>query len=417
MSAKAPIYPLVVIGGGAAGIFTAVNAARLQPSWKIMVLEKSGKLLSKVKVSGGGRCNVTHACFDRKELPSYYPRGSSLVRRYVHRFFTTDTIEWFKERGVILKQEEDGRMFPVTDDSQTIIDALLREASRFQVEFRFQADVCEVKKVEDHFIIQLADGRNVKATNCCVAAGGMMKDVSFSWIKELGHKVVSPVPSLFTFNAPGHSLTKLMGISVPQVRVRISGTKLEQTGPVLITHWGLSGPAVLRLSAWGARLLQEKQYRFSVQLNWVEGEGWNSGNLAVYFDQQRQEHPARSLVNSRLFQLPQRLWDYMLTEAGIALSIRFAELKKKEENKLIKLLTDMVIEVSGKTTFKEEFVTAGGIDCTEIDPLTMESKIVPHLYFAGEIMDVDGVTGGFNFQHAWSSGYLAALSIAGEAVS
>ena len=413
MSATASEYQVVVIGGGAAGIFAAINAARWQPSWKVLVLEKSGKLLSKVKVSGGGRCNVTHACFDKKELPSYYPRGASLVRRYVHRFFTTDTINWFSERGVTLKQEEDGRMFPVTDDSQTIIDALLREASRYQVEFRFQADVCGVKKIGDQFSIQLSDGRNIKALHCCIAAGGMAKASSFDWIQEMGHALVAPVPSLFTFNAPGHPLTKLMGISLPQVRVRVSGTKLEQTGPVLITHWGLSGPAILRLSAWGAQLLQKKNYQFSVQLNWIEGEGWSSSELPAYFDKQRQEHPTQQIINSHMFQMPQRLWEYFLSEAGIENRVRFSELKSKEENKLIKLLTDMVIEVSGKTTFKEEFVTAGGVDCTQIDPLTMESKIIPHLYFAGEVMDVDGLTGGFNFQHAWSSGYLAALSMTG----
>lgn len=409
-------YDLVVIGGGAAGIFAAINTARLQPTWKIIVLEKASKLLAKVKVSGGGRCNVTHACFDKKQLPSFYPRGGSFIKKYVHQFFTTDTIEWFQQRGVELKTESDGRMFPVTDRSQTIIDVLLKEAATYQVDFGFQAVVTDVTKKENLFLIQLSNGKKLASFHCCVAAGGLLKESSFDWVIKMGHLIQSPVPSLFTFNSPRHSLTTLMGISVPTVRVKISGTKLEQTGPVLITHWGLSGPAVLRLSAWGARILNELNYQFSIQLNWLEGEGWNSTSLSTFFNQQRLAFPAKQL-GSRLFQLPQRLWDYFLAESGIAPQTRFAELKKKEENKLIKLLTDMSVPIHGKTTFKEEFVTAGGIDCSQIDPLTMESKLIPRLYFAGEIMDVDGVTGGFNFQHAWSSGYLAAMAIAKNQVS
>ncbi|NCW88696.1 MAG: aminoacetone oxidase family FAD-binding enzyme, partial [Chitinophagia bacterium] len=291
-------------------------------------------------------------------------------------------------------------------------DVLLREASKYGIDFQFQSALVGLEKNKDKFELQLSNGKSIEAFYCCLACGGMNKESSFDWLRQLGHTIIKPVPSLFTFNCPGHSLTGLMGVVVPMVKVKISGTKLEQTGPVLITHWGLSGPAVLRLSAWGARLLQEKEYQFTIQLNWLEGEGWNSASVLSYFEKQRQEHPSQQLTNSRMFQLPQRLWDYFLTESGIAPQTRFADLKKKDENKLIKLLTDMVMDVSGKTTFKEEFVTAGGIDCAEIDATTMQSKLVPGLYFAGEIMDVDGITGGFNFQHAWSSGYLAALSMA-----
>ena len=414
MSLTTGPYHLVVIGGGAAGLFAAVNTARLQPEWKILVVEKTGKLLSKVKVSGGGRCNVTHACFDKREFPLYYPRGASFVKRYIHQFFTTDTIDWFQQRGVHLKKESDGRMFPDTDNSQTIIDVLLREASKYGIDFQFQSALVGLEKNKDKFELHLSNGKSIEALYCCLACGGMNKESSFDWLRQLGHTIIKPVPSLFTFNCPGHSLTGLMGVVVPMVKVKISGTKLEQTGPVLITHWGLSGPAVLRLSAWGARLLQEKEYQFTIQLNWLEGEGWNSASVLSYFEKQRQEHPSQQLTNSRMFQLPQRLWDYFLTESGVAPQTRFADLKKKDENKLIKLLTDMVMDVSGKTTFKEEFVTAGGIDCAEIDATTMQSKLVPGLYFVGEIMDVDGITGGFNFQHAWSSGYLAAVSMATE---
>lgn len=408
---KNPIYELVVIGGGAAGIFTAVNAARLQPSWKVVVLEKSSKLLSKVKVSGGGRCNVTHACFDKRLLATHYPRGEKFVKQYAHHFFTTHTIQWFEERGVSLKTESDGRMFPVTDDSQAIIEVLLREAIKYGVEFRLHASVETMQKEEGRFKIELADKRSFVALHCCIATGGFPKISQYDWIQQLGHSIVDPVPSLFTFNAPGHPLTKLMGVSVPSGKVKIAGTKMTQTGPILITHWGLSGPAILKLSAWAARELQAYNYHFSIQVNWLEGEGWHAANLGEYFTQQRVTHPTQLLKNSKMFQLPQRLWEFFLLEAGIAADIQFANLPKKQENKLVKLLTDMEISVNGKTTFKEEFVTAGGVSLQEIDSQTMESKLMRHLYFAGEIMDVDGVTGGFNFQHAWASGYLAAMAM------
>lgn len=408
---KNHLYDLIVIGGGAAGIFTAVNAARLQPSWKVLVLEKSSKLLSKVKVSGGGRCNVTHACFDKRQLAAHYPRGEKFVRQYAYHFFTTDTIQWFDERGVKLKTESDGRMFPITNDSQTIIETLLKEASTYGVEFRLNTSVEVIQNKEGKFTIELADKRKIKALYCCIATGGFPKLSQYDWMQQLGHSIVAPVPSLFTFNAPGHAITKLMGISIPLGKVKITGAKMVQTGPVLITHWGLSGPSILKLSAWAARELQACKYEFSIQLNWLEGEGWNASNLGGYFTQQRVDHPTQLLKNSKMFQLPQRLWDFFLKEAGITIDTSFANLPKKQENKLVKLLTDMEMSIHGKTTFKEEFVTAGGVSLQEIDSQTMESKLVPHLYFAGEIMDVDGVTGGFNFQHAWASGYLAAKAM------
>lgn len=405
-------YQVAVIGGGAAGIFTAITVARLQPNWKVVVIEKTGKLLSKVKVSGGGRCNVTHACFDKSIFPSFYPRGTALVKKVVHHFFTTDTVQWFQERGVALKTEPDGRMFPVTDSSQSIIDVLLQEASRYGVEFKLHATVREIQKVNDQFLIHLENGTSISSSHCCVACGGMINERMMHWLKPLGHRLISPVPSLFTFNAPSNPIVKLMGVSVPHVRVRIQGSKFEETGPVLITHWGLSGPAVLRLSAWGARWLEERKYHFTVHLNWLEGEGWNSAYLSAHFDLQRSIQPTKQLSTSSLFQLPKRLWAYLLSEAEIDEACRFSTLSTRQKNKLIKLLTDHEIIVSGKTTFKEEFVTAGGIDCSQVDPGRMESKLVPNLFFAGEVLDVDGITGGFNFQHAWSSGYLAAMAMA-----
>jgi len=405
-------YQVAVIGGGAAGIFAAITVARLQPTWKVVVIEKTGKLLSKVKVSGGGRCNVTHACFDKKSFPSFYPRGYSLVKKAVHHFFTTDTIQWFQERGVELKTESDGRMFPVTDTSQSVIDVLLKEASRYQVEFKLHTAVENVNKENNYFLLQLSKGESIQANNCCVAIGGMLNERALQWLKPMGHSLVSPAPSLFTFNAPANGLVKLMGVSVPIVRVRIQGSKFEETGPVLITHWGLSGPAILKLSAWGARWLQERKYHFTVHLNWLEGEGWNSANLSAHFDAQRVAQPTKQLLTSNLFQLPKRLWAHLLSEAEIDETCRFATLSARHKNKLIKLLTDQEITVSGKTTFKEEFVTAGGVDCNQVDLLRMESKLVAGLFFAGEVLDVDGITGGFNFQHAWSSGFLAAMAMA-----
>lgn len=406
---------LIVIGGGAAGIFCAVNAARLAPHLRVVVIEKSNKLLSKVKVSGGGRCNVTHACFDRAQLPSYYPRGATFVKRYVHSFFTTDTIDWFAARGVTLKTESDNRMFPVTDRSQTIIDVLLKEAARYQVSFRMQQGVVAIERNEQGFALRLDNGETLGARYCCIASGGYPKAASFDWIQALGHTVMAPVPSLFTFNAPSHPLVKLQGVTVPDVRVRVSGSKLVQSGPLLVTHWGLSGPAILKLSAWGARELATNDYAFEVQINWMGASGPTAEGLGALLRMRRLEHPAQKVVNANCTQLPQRLWEFLLEQASTDLDTRLGDWPRKEENRLIRSLTDMVIPIKGKTTFKEEFVTAGGVSLSEVEASTMMSKKVPGLYFAGEVLDVDGVTGGFNFQHAWSSGMIAAQAIADQA--
>jgi predicted Rossmann fold flavoprotein len=403
---------LVVIGGGAAGLFCAVNAARLAPSLRVIVLERSNKLLAKVKISGGGRCNVTHACFDRQAFPSYYPRGAQFVKRYQHSFFTTDTIDWFAKRKVILNTESDGRMFPQTDSSQTIIDVLLQEAAAYRVEIRLQTAVGRIESTPNQLVVHTQTGAPIEAQYCCIATGGFSKPAQFDWIKNLGHAIEDPVPSLFTFNAPKHPLTSLQGVSVSGVSVKVSGTKLTQTGPVLITHWGLSGPAVLKLSAYGACELAARAYSFDIQLNWVAESGYNAATLSDFFSDQRSRHSAQKISNRKLPGIPQRLWDFFLEQSGIVANQRWADLPRREENQLIRSLTDMSIHIEGKTTFKEEFVTAGGIVLAEIDPATMMSKKVPQLYFAGEIMNVDGVTGGFNFQHAWSSGMIAARAIA-----
>ncbi len=403
---------LVIIGGGAAGFFCAINAARLNPSLHVIILEKTNKLLSKVKVSGGGRCNVTHACFEISEMVKKYPRGTNFVKKTFHHFFTTDSIKWFEERGVRLKAEADGRMFPETDSSQTIIDCLMKEADRYGVEVRMRIEVKSLAEEDGHWRIDTTTGEALVADYVCIACGGYPKASMFDWLRELGHNFESPVPSLFTFNMPNHPLTRLMGVSVPHVRVKIVGSKLEQEGPVLITHWGLSGPAVLRLSAWGARELAAINWQFSILINWLPE--FNEQTLKERFQLLRFQIASQNITNKNPFGLPQRLWEFMVQQSGISDSMRWADLPAKEQNKLIKNLCACEFEVKGKTTFKEEFVTAGGISLSEVDANTMESKLRKGIYFAGEIIDVDGITGGFNFQHAWTSAFLAASSIAGH---
>jgi predicted Rossmann fold flavoprotein len=398
-----------VIGGGAAGFFCAVNAARLYPSLEVIILEKSNKLLSKVKVSGGGRCNVTHACFSIPDMVKRYPRGANFLKKAFHQFFTTDTIEWFRERGVELKTEPDGRMFPVTDSSQTVIDCLMREANKFGVEVRMKSEVGSLKSEEKQFRIELSDLRLLTSDFVCIATGGYPKSSQFEWLRQLGHTIAEPVPSLFTFNMPGNPITQLMGVSVPEAQVKITGTRLEAKGPLLITHWGMSGPVILRLSAWGARELAAGNYHFTALVNWLPE--YNENSLRDHFQQLRFEIASQKIGHRNPFNLPQRLWAYLLQQSGIDEEKRWADLPAKEQNKLITHCCAQPFPVQGKTTFKEEFVTAGGIQLAEIDANSMQSKIVPGLFFAGEILDVDGITGGFNFQHAWTSGYIAARNL------
>lgn len=407
---------LVVIGGGAGGFFCAVNAARLCPDLQVIVLEKTSKLLSKVKVSGGGRCNVTHALFDIGEMSKRYPRGQNFVKKTFHQFFTTDTIQWFEQRGVKLKTEADGRMFPVTDNSQTIIDCLMQEADLYGVEVSPMSEVRSLKSENGKFQIESSDpGRadlgiqSLTSDFVCLATGGHPKASMFDWLKNLGHSIAEPVPSLFTFNLPKHPITALMGVSVENARVKVAGTKLVEEGPVLVTHWGLSGPAVLRLSAWGARGLATNNWEFTTHINWLPE--YNEQSLKEVFQQLRKTHAPRKIINQNVGGLPSRLWQFILEQSGVHAEMRFADLPAKLENALLKSLLDYVVEVKGKTTFKEEFVTAGGINLLEVDAATMMSRKLPNLFFAGEVLDVDGITGGFNFQHAWTSGWVAAKSI------
>jgi len=405
-----PGKKLIVIGGGAAGFFCAVNAARLDPSLQVMIVEKSSKLLSKVKVSGGGRCNVTHACFEIAEMMKKYPRGSNFVKKTFHHFFTTDTIQWFKERGVALKAEPDGRMFPVTDSSQTIIDCLLKEANKYGVEILMNKEIKSLEHKKGEWVLKTSNDQELKADHVCIACGGYPKAIMFDWLKALGHTISDPVPSLFTFNMPGHPITKLMGVSVENVRIKINGSKLEQEGPLLITHWGLSGPAVLKLSAWGARELAAANWQFSISINWLPE--YNEHTLRERLQEIRFEAGPQKMNNRNPFGFPNRFWEFMLEQAGIKPEMRWADMPAKIQAQLVRLLVAGEFSIKGKTTFKEEFVTSGGITLSEIDPNTMMSRKAEGLFFAGEIMDVDGVTGGFNFQHAWTSGFIAAKTIA-----
>ncbi|MCW3464090.1 NAD(P)/FAD-dependent oxidoreductase [Chitinophaga nivalis] len=403
---------LVVAGGGAAGFFCAVNAARLCPELEVILLEKTTKLLSKVKVSGGGRCNVTHHAPDIAYMSKRYPRGQHFVKKSFSRFFVPDTIEWFAERGVKLKAEPDGRMFPVTDNSQTIIDCLLREADKYRVAVETGKEVKTFKKSGNgRWQLELQDGKTLQADYLCIAAGGFAQPDKFAWLAQSGHQIIPPAPSLFTFNMPGNPITSLMGVAT-EAHVKIAGTKLQEQGPLLITHWGMSGPAVLRLSAWGARELQQLQYTFTAIVNWLPG--YNENTLRDEWQQLRFDLGKQKLHNKNPFNLVQRLWQFLLQQAGVPEEMRWADLPAKDQNRLLKLLVSMEFPVKGKTTFKEEFVTCGGVALSEIAPETMESRLVPDLYFAGEVMDVDGITGGFNFQHAWTSGFVAAQSIAAK---
>ncbi|MBO9618073.1 MAG: NAD(P)/FAD-dependent oxidoreductase [Niabella sp.] len=406
---------LYVIGGGAAGFFCAVNAARMNPELEVTILEKTNKLLSKVRISGGGRCNATHACFEIAEMAKRYPRGQHFVKKIFHQFFTTDSIAWFKERGVQLKTEADGRMFPVTDTSQTIIDCLLQEAQQCGVAIKMQCAVTKISRQGGQFLIHTANGGSFNGDYICIASGGFPKAALFQWLEELGHSIAAPVPSLFTFNSPQNRLTQLMGVSTAEARIAIAGTKLQQQGPLLITHWGVSGPAVLRLSAWAARELAAMQWQFTALINWLPG--FQEDQLRSLLQQWRVQKAAQKVSGKHFAELPHRLWQFLLMEAGIDENTRWADLPAKNQNKLINKLMAFELPVKGKTTYKDEFVTAGGITLSEIEPHTMMSKKMSGLFFAGEVIDVDGITGGYNFQNAWSTGYVAAKAIAAAAQS
>ncbi len=399
-------HDVIIIGGGAAGIFAAINIGNNNPNLKILVLEKSAQLLAKVKVSGGGRCNVTHACFDPKELVKFYPRGEKELLGPFHQFQPGDTIAWFANRGVELKIEADGRMFPTTDDSQTIINCFLNEIKKYNIEIRYQSSVKNIEKIQQKFKINLLND-SLSCDHLIIATGGFNKIERYHFITELGHSIIPPNPSLFTFNLPKNELLSLQGV-VCDVEIKILDSKFIEQGPLLITHWGVSGPSVLKLSSWAARFLSDKNYEFDFMVNWIS----NNDGLKDLFDNYKQNFGNKKLINQFDLALPKKLKHFLLQKAGIPSELKWADINKNQLNKLIEVLTRDIYHSKGKTTFKQEFVSCGGVKLNEINFKTMESKLIPNLHFAGEVLDIDALTGGFNFQNAWTTAWIAAQNIA-----
>jgi predicted Rossmann fold flavoprotein len=402
---------IVIVGGGAAGFFAAITCTETCPGAEVFLLEKTSHFLAKVKISGGGRCNVTHACFEPREFARRYPRGERALISALGKFSARDTVEWFATRGVTLKTESDGRMFPVTDSSQTIIDCLLHAAADSGVKSRLNCGVeSVVKSPGGGFELKLSTGETLDCDRLLLATGGCRTAALGHLAVSLGHRLVAPVPSLFTFHIAVPWLNDLAGVAVEDAEVSIAPAKLRECGPMLITHWGVSGPAVLRLSAWGARWLHDFNYQFSLLINWLPQ--WQDEKLATEFEFRRRSQPAKLLVNWPIAPLPARLWTQLVVAAGIAAETRWAALGGAAQHKLIQQLRRSEFAVSGKSLNKDEFVTCGGVPLDEVDFRTMESKVCPGLYFAGEILDVDGITGGFNFQAAWTTGWLAGRAMA-----
>ncbi|WP_313808437.1 NAD(P)/FAD-dependent oxidoreductase [Flavobacterium sp.] len=398
-------YDILIVGGGAAGFFTAINIAENNPTLKIAILERGKEVLTKVKISGGGRCNVTHACFVPNELVKFYPRGEKELKGPFHQFCSGDTIEWFEKHGVELKIEEDGRMFPISDSSQTIIDCFLTAAKKLGIEVLIGQSVQSIFKGDAYWKVE-TNQQSFKCDKLVMTTGSNPK--MWEMMTSLGHSIIEPVPSLFTFNIKDARIKDLMGVSA-LASVKIKDSKLKASGPLLITHWGMSGPGILRLSAWGARELADKKYQFVLQVNWLNETDFESAldNLKEL----KEENAKKLVVKFCPFEFPKRLWESLLIASGISAETKWADLSKKQLSDLTNQLTNGQFQVNGKSTFKEEFVTAGGIDLKEINFKTMESKLHENLYFAGEILNIDAITGGFNFQNAWTGGFLVAKAI------
>lgn len=395
---------IAIIGGGAAGFFAALSAKEHNNAAEVTIYEKSDKVLAKVKVSGGGRCNVTHNCFKVGDLAKFYPRGSKQIKKSFGIFNTNHTVAWFKDRGVNLRAEADNRMFPESNKSITIINCFLDEAHRLGIQVKKQSVVQKIRAEEDKIILQI-DEFDQTFDKVIIATGGSPKASGLEWIKNLGHEIVQPLPSLFTFNMPSEPIIKLMGVVSKNAIVRVQGTKLVQSGPLLVTHWGMSGPAILKTSAWGARDLAEKEYKFPIQVNWIGNS--NEEEVRTLLNRSFYNYGKKKVSNVTPFDLPSSLWNYLLEKSDIDLNAIAGELSKKAKNVLINNIVNDTYQVNGKTTFKEEFVTCGGVSLKDVNMKTMESKVIPNLFFAGEVLDIDGVTGGFNFQAAWTTGFIA----------
>lgn len=397
---------VVVIGGGAAGFFTAINIAEKHPSYQVTILEKSNKLLSKVKVSGGGRCNVTNARKKASDLVHFYPRGHKKLHSLFKEFGTADMVDWLAKRGVETKAEADLRMFPITDSSQTIIDCFMKEAKEHEVNTLLNSGMSSLKQDGEKWLIDTSE-KTIKADKVVVATGS--SPALWKQLQQLGLSITPPVPSLFTFNIKDPRIKDLMGVAFENVSVKITGTKLAESGPMLITHWGLSGPAILKLSAWSARELEALNYAFSIRLNFT-GD-LKPEDIKIHLLQYKDTHPKRTVSNYPLFDLPKRFWERITFLSGISNEQTYADLPKKLMNKLIEELAQGLYQVKGKSTFKEEFVTSGGVKLSEIDLNTFESKQFSNLYLAGEVLDIDALTGGFNFQACWSAGWVISKAI------
>ena len=405
-------YDLIVVGGGAAGFFGAIQAAEMKPGLKILILEKTNKVLSKVRVSGGGRCNVTHHDYNPFSLARHYPRGEKAVKKLFKTYHAEHVVKWFASKDVLLKAEDDGRMFPVTDSSETIIECFLNETRRYNIKIQTGWEVNNIVAGLNCFHISSTSGETHKATKVLIAAGGNPKQQSYAWIASLHHSIAAPIPSLFTFNDSKKEFADLMGISVSSGEVKIEGTKFVQRGPILITHWGLSGPAVIKLSAWAAEYLHSVNYTFTALVNWVGGLSEEETRAALH---DMKALRSRQKVNSdTLFAMPQRLSRRLCEIAGVDETKIWSELSVRTTNKLVEVLIRCPFHIKGKTTFKEEFVTCGGVELGEVNLARMESKKVKNIFFAGEVLNVDGETGGFNFQSAWSTAFIAATAIVSE---
>jgi predicted Rossmann fold flavoprotein len=398
-------YDIIIVGGGAAGFFTAINIVEKNPNLKVAILERGKEVLSKVKISGGGRCNVTHACFVPNDLVKFYPRGEKELRGPFHQFCSGDTIEWFEKHGVELKIEDDGRMFPVSNSSDTIVDCFLTATQKLGIDILTGQSVQSIFKAADYWKVQTTT-ENYSCQNLILTTGSNPK--IWEMLANIGHTIIPPVPSLFTFNIGDKRTKDLMGVSA-MASVKVKNSKLEASGPLLITHWGMSGPGILRLSAWGARELADKNYQFAIQVNWLNEVTLEEAEEKL--KELKLEHSKKAVSKKSPFEFPNRLWENLVLAATISEDTKWADLTKKQLQNLALQLTQGEFQVNGKSTFKEEFVTAGGIDLKEINFKTMESKLHPNLYFAGEIVNIDAITGGFNFQNAWTSGFLVAEAI------
>ena len=398
-------FDIIIVGGGAAGFFTAINIVEKNPKLKVAILERGKTILEKVRISGGGRCNVTHACFVPNDLVKFYPRGEKELRGPFHQFCSGDTVDWFEKHSVELKIEDDGRMFPVSDSSQTIIDCFLSATQKLGIPVLTGQSVQSLFKAENYWKVE-TNHETFACQKLIMTTGSNPK--IWEMLTQLGHTIVSPVPSLFTFNIKDARIKDLMGLSA-FAKVKVKGSKLEASGPLLITHWGMSGPGILRLSAWGARELFDKHYQFILQVNWLNEVTFEEAMDRL--KELKQEHAKKVVSKKSPFEFPNRLWESLVLASGIDSERKWADLSKQQLTDLANQLTNGEFQVNGKSTFKEEFVTAGGIDLKEVNFKTMESKLHENLFFAGEIVNIDAITGGFNFQNAWTSGFILAQAI------